>query len=353
MTRDEYSPFKVIHHLDTLARVKRGDILAPLFVRIFPTNRCNQHCRYCFNRLPDFYASETFKESDEIPTTRMESLLDELQTMGVKAIEFCGGGEPLLYPDIGRIIKGIFKRGFEFGFMTNGTFLSKPIADILANSAYVRVSVDAISPIVYEFLKGVPGTTLDTVLRNLEYLCSIPGRKCTIGVSYLVEQQNFLQVIEFAECMKAIGVDNVSFGAAITGEMQYRFGSWRAEAYRLCTEAESIQNERFTVFNHFSTRSNTVFQAKRFSKCGYKDLTAFIGADLNVYTCCSAGYNRGALIGSIREQPFEDLWFGVDKAVKYAHHSPHPDCPFPCIYWRQNEFLDYVLKNSPKDVNFL
>ena len=64
-------------------------------------------------------------ERPELSVERFKELVDELKVMGVSGIEFCGGGEPLLYPGIEEVIKYITNKQIQLGVFTNGSMLNK------------------------------------------------------------------------------------------------------------------------------------------------------------------------------------------------------------------------------------
>jgi outer membrane protein assembly factor BamB len=64
--------------------------------------------------------------------------------------------------------------------------------------------------------------------------------------------------------------------------------------------------------------------------------TVYIGsADSNVYACCSWAYNEMGLVGSIKEQTFEQMWFGDGQRWR-ASHDPRRDCRIHCLYETRN-----------------
>ncbi|MSV29501.1 MAG: radical SAM protein, partial [Bryobacterales bacterium] len=67
----------------------------PILAHIIPTRRCNLSCAYC-NEYDDF--------SKPVPTHMMFERVDSLAKLGTTVITI-SGGEPLLHPDLDRIIE--------------------------------------------------------------------------------------------------------------------------------------------------------------------------------------------------------------------------------------------------------
>src|SRR5436305_7562929 len=85
-----------------------------LLAHIIPTRKCNLSCAYC-NEYDDF--------SLPIPTDEMIGRIDRLAYLRT-AIITISGGEPLLHPEIEKIIERIRHHGMIAGMITNGYLLT-------------------------------------------------------------------------------------------------------------------------------------------------------------------------------------------------------------------------------------
>ena len=95
-----YSNLKFLRFSDQLDSWRNNSVVAPVHVRIKPINRCNHNCWYCAYRFKDLKLGEDMDLSDVIPKEKMFEIIDDLIDMGIKAVTFSGGGEPLIYPHI-------------------------------------------------------------------------------------------------------------------------------------------------------------------------------------------------------------------------------------------------------------
>ena len=95
-----YTHMKIFHYKDKLESLPRESdvILAPLHIRIKPTNVCNHNCRYCAYRMDDLQLGKDMNVRDYIPRDKMIEIIDDIIEMGVNAVTFSGGGEPFCYP---------------------------------------------------------------------------------------------------------------------------------------------------------------------------------------------------------------------------------------------------------------
>ena len=86
-----YSNLKFLGHDDHLDVLRSGRVVAPVHIRIKPTNRCNHDCWYCVYRVGNLRLGEDMREADSIPPAKMMEIADDLVAMGVRAVTFSGG----------------------------------------------------------------------------------------------------------------------------------------------------------------------------------------------------------------------------------------------------------------------
>lgn len=84
----------------------------------------------------------------------IKNVLVELKDIGVKAIEFSGGGEPLTHPSAREIMKFTAELGFGIGLVTDGLLLSR-ILDILNLFNLIRIILYTDTKEVYCKTHGV------------------------------------------------------------------------------------------------------------------------------------------------------------------------------------------------------
>lgn len=128
----------------------------PLLAHIVPTRRCNLACRYC---------NEYDRTSPPVPLARLERWLDKLHDLHTSFVT-CSGGEPLLHPEIARIIDGIRERGMMAGIITNGYLLTPERIAALNHAGldYLQISIDNIEP------DGTSSKSLRLLDRRLRWL---------------------------------------------------------------------------------------------------------------------------------------------------------------------------------------
>lgn len=100
------------------------------------TCRCNLRCVMCYT---DCY-NRPEKIREELTTGEILRIMDELADAG--CVELClTGGEPLARPDFREIYEHAHARGFLITIFTNGTLLTKEIADWLSARVPHRIEI--------------------------------------------------------------------------------------------------------------------------------------------------------------------------------------------------------------------
>ena len=110
----------------------------PVLAHVIPIRRCNLSCTYC-NEFDDF--------SKPVPVDEMLRRIDRLAELGTTIITQ-SGGEPLLHPDLDRIIARVRSHGILAGMITNGYLLTRERIERLnrAGLEHLQISIDNALP---------------------------------------------------------------------------------------------------------------------------------------------------------------------------------------------------------------
>lgn len=90
----------------------------PLVLMLEPLHACNLTCTGC-GRIREY--EDTIKEKLSV-----EECLVSVDEAGAPIVSICGG-EPLIYPHVGELVRGILKRRKHIYLCTNGVFLTKKL----------------------------------------------------------------------------------------------------------------------------------------------------------------------------------------------------------------------------------
>src|SRR5712672_319618 len=99
----------------------------PLVLMLEPLHACNLTCTGC-GRIREYEA--TIKQK-----LTVEECLASVDEAGAPIVSICGG-EPLIYPEIGELVRGILKRRKHIYLCTNGVFLKKRLHEFRPTSRF-------------------------------------------------------------------------------------------------------------------------------------------------------------------------------------------------------------------------
>src|SRR5499425_3164325 len=108
----------------------------PLVLMLEPLHACNLTCTGC-GRIREY--SQTIKEK-----LTVEECLASVDEAGAPIVSICGG-EPLIYPEIGSLVRGILKRRKHIYLCTNGMFIRKRLHEFKPTSRmFFNVHLDGL-----------------------------------------------------------------------------------------------------------------------------------------------------------------------------------------------------------------
>ena len=141
---------KLVHHPEHLAKMRAGQVVAPIHVSIWPTVRCQLNCSYCCCRNEDEYERSAEAVGGEERHTEMtlqevKTAVDALALYGTKAIEFSGGGEPTLWPHLADAVDYIHDKGISLSLITNGLSLDLLSNDTIKKFSWIRISIQSMN----------------------------------------------------------------------------------------------------------------------------------------------------------------------------------------------------------------
>ena len=123
------------------------------------------------------------------------------------------GGEPLLYPGIGDLMRHISKSNLFLVMDTNGTQLKKHARDVAKYVDHVNVSIDGPRD-VHDYIRGVPGT-YDSAREGIAavkdaYKELKIRRMQPISLNFVVSADNYESLPQMVDVAKELDVTDVS-----------------------------------------------------------------------------------------------------------------------------------------------
>jgi radical SAM protein with 4Fe4S-binding SPASM domain len=151
---------------------------------------CNYRCIYCYN-------DSGKKLSNELTTAELKDVVLQGKACGAKNVSIIGGGEPFLHKDIMEIVRYIHSLGMEQDIFTNGTVMTRELADeLLSMNVQLVVKLNSLKPDVQDFLAGMKGAG-DYIKKALDILQEAGfADKNLLGVESIICKQNYDEIPE-------------------------------------------------------------------------------------------------------------------------------------------------------------
>ncbi|NJM50808.1 MAG: radical SAM protein [Sphingomonadales bacterium] len=321
-------------------KVAQGQRLdAPLVVDLDPTTFCDLACPECI--------SSGVLNKGQFSALRIERLAEELVEAGVKGVILIGGGEPLMHRSIGKIITTLSDGGVKVGMVTNGTLIDRHIEILAERMSWIRVSMDAASPEIYDRFRpsGRKVSVFPKVIENITNLAKV--KKGRLGYSFLLMQRrdennviyetNYDQVLKAGQLAKSIGCDYLEV-KAVFDDGHFVIEEAAADIQKVQDQLDAlakIEDESFRVLRSSTwTALKTGAdreQPKNYNSCHIAELRATITPS-GVYSCA---YHRGSekgLIGDVTDTSLRSMW----KDAVTRKLDPAKDCRFHCARHSSN-----------------
>jgi MoaA/NifB/PqqE/SkfB family radical SAM enzyme len=335
--------------------VSEGRIMAPIHIRIKPTNTCAHNCWYCAYRADNLQLGKDMEKKDLIPKEKMMEIICDIVDMGVKAVTFSGGGDPFYYPYLLETVKKLSETQVKFASLTNGSKLNGALAETFAHyGTWIRISIDGWDDESYSSYRGVKEGEFTKVMNNMESFKKLGGA-CHLGVSVVVDRKNASHIYEFIRSLKNVGVDNVKVSPGIVSNDGDENNEYHRPIFNQVKEQtnkaiEDLYEEDFEIFDSYH-ELDTKFE-KEYNWCPYLQILPVIGADLNIYPCQDKAYNLDeGLIGSIKDQRFKDFWFS-DKN-QFFKINPSRVCNHHCVANTKNKLVLEYLDSDREHLGFV
>jgi len=336
-----YSALKAFKYREQLEALEQKKMAAPVHIRIKPTNVCNHRCWYCAYRSDNLQLGEDMSAKDSIPREKMREIVADLITMKIKAVTFSGGGEPLIYPYIEETLTGLVEGNIKIATLTNGSFLRGKVAEILSSGgSWVRVSMDAWDNLSLAKARGVGESEFSRIVENIENFSKLGGT-CTLGVSFIINKENYAHIFDFCRIVKNAGVKHVKLSGCVVANSGQKNNSYhneiRTEVSSQIEKSRKLEDDKFKVVDHYHIIEECF--EKPYSTCPSMMYLSVIGADCRVYSCQDKAYTQAGLLGSIKNRSFQKFWFSDENLKALYAINPSTHCRHHCISDRKNRAL--------------
>jgi len=174
----------------------------PEEIMIEVESRCNFNCKFCFNKAS--FAEKGYR-IDNLKSSYIRKIIDNAKKVGVKIIRFTGG-EPMLRPDLFKLIKYAKSKKLEVRLNTNGSLISKysTVKEMAKYLDYVLFSMHTHDPKEDEKITGVKGSFVKKI-RAIRWFKKA-GIK-TIRINTVATLKNIRNLEKMYRLMKDLGIN--------------------------------------------------------------------------------------------------------------------------------------------------
>jgi MoaA/NifB/PqqE/SkfB family radical SAM enzyme len=345
-----YENIKLLKHLDRLAEWTGTGFAFPIAVSLNITNRCNNFCPLCL--------AGSWRDDSTIPLDRVYEIVAQLKGAGIRAIGLGGGGDAGCHEHLAEIIEHIASQGIDVALYSNGGCLTDRVLEaIVRHCSWVRISLDADGPELYETTHGVPGELFHRVLDRIGTLVSLrreTGSPIVISTGYLLGPHTVHGVYGATKLCRELGVDHIRIRPFYAGGGYKRFTGEETDALlQEVARCFSLQDGSFAVScpeNRWDWLSPGN-KPRPYGKCHGHNFSTIISANQKMYVCCYYENNEDYCIGDLKEASFGEIWASPRRA-DVAGRICLDVCPSPCILDDHNRLL-WDLMQEIRHHNFI
>jgi radical SAM protein with 4Fe4S-binding SPASM domain len=280
-------------------------------------------------------------------------IVNELSMLGIKAINWTGGGEPLVNQDFCDIARFTVHKRIQQGLYTNGSLIDKDLMfTILSTQEWVKFSIDAGTRETYEKIKGIDD--FDKVIQNIKDMVARRNEdfySIMIGMDFVITPDNYQEILKFSELVKELGVDYGGFRPATENALMS--ADWWKEKAKPLLEIVFADNPKLVInrYKYDDIMESNIDQP--YVVCYGHQFCPCIGADSKVYLCNHFRGREEYVLGDLHKENFRKIWdsYRRKEVIKSLDISA---CPKLCKNNEINKIL-YLIKNPKRELhhNFL
>jgi len=346
---------KLIFHPHRVVQWLEGQSISPIYIEISPAGSCNHRCTFCAIDFMEY-------RPRFLDTGILLERLTELGSLGAKSIMYAGEGEPLLHPDIAKIIKHTRSVGIDVAMSTNGVLLDSEMSrQILPYMSWIKFSIDAGTPETYSTVHRTKSDDFKQVFKNIEAaarLVTTNGGVCTIGAQALLLPENAGEMEILAGYCKDAGARYLVIKPYSQHHKSHNdtYENIDYTPYTdLCERLERFNDNYFTVIFRAHTFAKLHRSERGYGRCLALPFWSYIDSAGDVWGCSSHMGDERFLYGNIAEKGFHEVWTGPQRqrSLEFVASELNPEgCRMNCRMDEINRYL-WELTHPSGHVNFI
>lgn len=342
----DFLQHRILMHYPQAVQIRNREMPEPRMAIVYPTYVCNQDCLWCE------YSSENTEHHSIMTNEQLMGLMADLDGIGVKSVEFCGGGETTLHPILADAVRDLANRGMSIRILTNGTKMMGDLAEaFIEHGAYIRVGFDGGTKETFHKVKRPKSVAagFDAVCENLRNLIKLRderGSNCRISMKVVVDQGNYHEIREAAELAIELNVDSIQFKAARLVDSELT-DEQADQVNRDITDARAALGDKMVIIGGASKINTT-------TQCWLTPLQLTVDTEGDVYMCCYYTHRKEKhTIGNCFTDPLKALWYHVDHWKKIDAIEPCECNNLDCGFVKYNEIMNKVMVDDDAQFEFI
>lgn len=337
----------------------------PRSAQIEVSELCDVGCMLCYNFSPllpsrnnqangqAFLSFETFKK-----------LAWELHMLGTKKIQIVGKGEPLLNPEIGKMIKFVVSLGMECILVTSGIHLTEGMIDELAMpNVRFWISLHAGTPDVW--CKVHPRHSAEDFYRLKRRISILSkSKKAKITLHSVINNINYSETTNMVRFAVDTGVKNINIRPIW---LNSELSSLRLNSEQHSHLQKDLLEAEKLAAKYFINNSIPELLKSHYFNCGNQEDKDLAGGKTTISTPCYIGWlftridssglvfpccGSGLVMGDNCLSKFSKIWFSdmyreFRRISKNIHKTgtviEKTDCD-KCGHYVLNVRADYILR---------
>ncbi len=341
----DFFNYRVLSFYNEVKQLKQKKMPLPRMAILHLVSGCNHNCEGCDYRVQNKIRKILNKEQNNY-------ILNELIKLGVEAIEFAGGGEPLLDPYVPDMLYRLKKHGIATDILTNGSLMTgRTLEAIVDCCSFVRVSLESGSKLVFQKVKQIKNEQeFDKIINNIKDAIRLKkerGKNLNINLKFTVGKNNYHDMENAIKLAAEIGVDSIQFKLYENAPgVQLTAGEAAAMAVKLHQLKKEYQKE---VLIMGDLRRTAIYHY-----CWLTPIYTLIDVYGDIYLCTY--YHHRApehKIGNVFEKPFSEIW-GSPRHWQAIENIDIKKCNiYDCRFHHYNALWDKILNNNENDLKFI
>jgi MoaA/NifB/PqqE/SkfB family radical SAM enzyme len=345
-----------------MARLDRGERVAPAHIDMGIAKFCNVKCCFCFGFFQDVKPVYIKRET-------LLQTVNDAADIGVRSLAFIGDGEPTCNPHLYEALELAKERGLDMAISTNGVLVDteEKCRTILSSCKWMRFCFSAGTREGYKEIHGKD--YFDRAVANIKMMVETKkryGYECEIGMqAVFVPTLMAEEILAESKLAVDLGVDYLVIkqcslpDAGESGMAQFDLNLYDdkkvIEILTACQEMSTDKTDIIPKWNVMHQKGQ-----RPYNNCPSISLISEISGNGDWCTC---GYFFGGRpgterykFGNLHEKSLKKIWLSNEywDAIKYMEQEfdNKTMCRGACRQDKCNEFCD-IYRNKPRGINFV